>query len=677
MKVTYEWLKDFVDIKLPADELAEELTMAGLEVKGIESRAGDTVFEIEITSNRPDWLSVIGVAREVAAITGKKLKKSPVASQRSPVKKGERYSVEIEDKKDCPLYTAKIIRGVTVKASPEWLRKRLESIGCRPVNNIVDITNYVMFELGEPLHAFDRDRLDGDSIIIRRAKPQEKLVSIDGIERGLSPEIMVIADAGKAVAIAGVMGGKGAEVHEATTSVMLEAAQFNPVLVRRSRQKLGMQSEASYRLERGVDIQTVQQSSERAAQMILELAGGTKVCAASSAVSRRSPAAITIACASVTRHLGITLSRDTIAGILARLGFTVSRLRKDCLCVTVPAWRQDVKAEIDLIEEVARIRGYDAIPTTLPAAIYRAAEDRITEHIPVLKNMLMGLGLTEAVTYSLIDRKGLEGFWPDAEAPIAVANPLSQEQELLRPTLIPSLARCVAYNLRQKQERINIFEIAKTYRKTGGKIREEYAVGFALCGHKTVWLEPDFRHASDEAGLLHAKGIIDTVLARLGIARRLYRAQTDGNLIVEVDGRNVGRVLRLTGAQLASLDVKNREIFCAELSAAMLLELMGTAKTFVPFARLPGITRDISLVVKDDVSIEDVQAAIVKAAAGLVQETKVTDFYAGQHIEYGFKNLTISCFYCCADHTLIEDEVSPVHAKVIDALKTEFSAHIR
>ena len=274
MKVTYNWLKDFVEIKISPEKLAEKLTMAGLEVTALEKKGGDFVFEIEVTSNRPDWLSVIGIAREVAAITGKKMKSVQTKKLQPAERSPQPLLVKIEDKNDCSLYIAKIIKGVKIGPSPQWLKERLELIGCRSINNIVDIANYVLFEYGQPLHAFDLDKLNGDLISVRRAKKDEKLVTIDGIERNLCPEILVIADLHAPVALAGIMGGKETEVSGATKNILLEAAVFNPVLVRRGRQKLGLQSDSAYRFERGVDSCGTQAASSRAAELIQKLCGG-------------------------------------------------------------------------------------------------------------------------------------------------------------------------------------------------------------------------------------------------------------------------------------------------------------------------------------------------------------------------------------------------------------------
>ena len=327
MKVTYNWLKDFVAIKLSPHALAERLTMAGLEVVGLHEGSGDYVFEIEITSNRPDWLSVIGIAREVAAITGVKLvtPKGGRRTAKTNLKSPLPFSIEVQDARDCPLYTAKLIKDVAIAPSPEWMRKRLELVGCRPINNVVDITNYLLFELGEPLHAFDADLLEGGTVVVRRARAGEKIVSIDDKERILSSDALIIADKKKPIAIAGIMGGKFTEVREGTRSVLLEAAVFNPLVVRRGRQTLVLQSESAYRFERGVDSDMVRIASLRAATLIQQIAGG--VCCFDKAKSARVLPAkkVLFPLGDIGRVLGVSIPPTRIKSILEGLQFSVNR----------------------------------------------------------------------------------------------------------------------------------------------------------------------------------------------------------------------------------------------------------------------------------------------------------------------------------------------------------------
>ncbi len=694
MKVTYNWLKEFVDIKIPAGELAEKLTMAGLEVKAVEGRSKDFVFEIEITSNRPDWVSVIGVAREVAALTGKKLKKMPghyaqaytdasdSAGRKAARPQGkEKISIQIEDKKDCPLYTARIIRNVKVKPSPQWLRDRLELVGLRSVNNVVDVTNYVLFELGEPLHAFDLDKLSGPEIAVRRSKNGESLVTIDGQARKLDGDIMVIADKEKPVAIAGVMGGKDTEVGPETKNILLEAAIFDPVVVRRGRQKLGMASDAAYRFERGIDPEIVELASAKAASLIAELCSGDQAGAGSSGFAPRKALKIAFSLSSIKKNLGIDIPAAKARNILSCLGFETEAKAKSELVVRVPSWRLDVKEGVDLVEELARIYGFENIPSTLASAVLKNQKERSRDHLALVKDMLVGLGLNEVVTYSLVEKKSLEGFWDKPEGLIEVSNPLSLEQEVMRPVLAPSLAARVAYNLRQQNPGVRIFEIAKTYILDSGHIREKYVLALALCGADSRWLGPKTGHLQDEPGFLHLKGIIETVLSRLGIdiGKSKYRFISANEIEVFWAEEKIGLLKKLPGKTLEALDIKHKDVFVAEFALEEKISpLIRAEKKFqsalVP--RYPGIVRDITLPVKSEVRFEDIAAAIYAAKQNLLAEAEFKDVYEGEKVPAGFKRITVSCKYRCDQRTLTEEEISPIHEQIVKALQERFPAKI-
>jgi len=694
VKVTYNWLKEFVEIKITPKVLAEKLTMAGLEVTSLEEKGQDVIFEIEVTSNRPDCLSVIGIAREVAAITNKKLKvpklvyglKSIVYSKRQNKKNHQPSTInhqpldiDIENKEDCPLYTAKIIRDVKVGPSPDWLRNRLELVGCRSVNNVVDITNYVLFELGEPLHAFDLDKLNQEAIIVRRGKTGERLVTIDGEEKELNPDILVIADKKKAVAAAGIMGGKETEVTGDTKNILLEAAVFNPVIVRRGKRLLGLESESAYRFERGIDLEAVEKASQAAAGLIEKVAGARCVLAKASGTARPARKNIGLKVSTVHKILGVNIPAAEIKKILTRLGFRVKRGAKNNFKVEPPTFRPDAFLEIDLIEEIARIFGYAHIPTTVAPVKPQPAINETGDLVSLIKNILVGLGLNEVITYSLIDKDLLKGFDIErAKDAIEILNPLSKEQEVLRPLLMPCLAACVAYNLRQKQDYINIFEIAKTYLKSGGQIQEQYSLGIALCGVRSLWFAGG--HVQDEAGSLHLKGILEGVFKRLGLAGGDYRFIKRGSndaFEVRVKNDNIGILRRLGKEALEELGIKNKEVFALEIALEKLLCHIRIEKKLVPLARYPGISRDISLSLKEDITIEQIQEVITQRGGNLLREAAVTDYYKGKPIEPGDKGLTISCLYCSSERTLTEAEIDPIHTNVVKALEERFQAKIR
>ncbi len=699
MKATYNWLKDFVEIKLSPEALADKLTMAGLEVKAIEAKDGDFVFEAEVTSNRPDWLSMAGVAQEVAAITGTKLKKA--ISHQSPVirKNGQqanKLSIKIEDKKDCPLYTAKIIRDVKVGPSPDWLKKRLELVGCRSVNNIVDITNYVLFESGEPLHAFDLDKIALKflsskvlklGVAVRRAKRGEEIITIDGIKRILDSDILVIASeiltgapvnphTGQPIAIAGVMGGKDTEVTESTKNILLEAAVFNPIVIRRSRQKVGLQSESAYRFERGVDPEAVEKASRRAAALIQELGSGNCVVAESAGSYVTKHRGINLGVDSTGKILGVKISAPKIKKILTGLGFKVKPKAKNIFAVEPPSRRQDVSSEIDLIEEISRVFGYENIPQTTPAISPQAGADRQRELVSFTKNMLLGLGLNEAVTYSLISRGLLKGTEYRNTSLVEVLNPLSKEQEILRPTITPSLLRCVGVNLNQKQDYVNIFEISKAFLDASGSPQEKLVLGIVICGSRPLFTGQGL--IKDEAGLLHLKGILETLFGRLGITDYSFNAAGGASGVdIYLGQEKIGAIKCLSDDILEYFDIKNKRVFSAEVLLEKIFLTAGLKKRFSPPAVYPSVSRDISLVIKEDVFVNDILKAVKERGRALLREVKITDYYKGKQIPAGFKGLTISCLYRSDDRTLTEAEINAVHPLVLALLTERFGVQIR
>ena len=673
MKTTYQWLKDFVEIKVGPEKLADKLTMAGIEVKSIQAAGGDFVFEVEITSNRPDWLSVAGLAREIAAIT-KTRGRQPAAQVKLKYKKGkENLGILIKDKKDCPLYTAKIIRGVKVGPTPDWLAKRLELIGCRSINNVVDITNYILFTYGQPLHAFDLDKIGHKAeIVVRRAKKQEEILTIDGVKKPLDENILVIADQAKPIAIAGVMGGKDTEVDGSTKNILLEAAIFDPVVIRRGRQKLGMQTDSSYRFERGVDHQTVNIASVAAANLICQVCGGELTLV--KAAGNRGPQEkeIILNLEKVSRLLGVDISSAQAKKILDPLGFK-TRLSGPGLKVSVPLFRQDVKQEADLSEEISRIYGYENIPLTLPAFYPQNQDLAAGNFISSLKNMLTGLGLNEAITYSLIDRRILQGF-SGLPTVIEVENPLSQEQEILRPSILPSLLKCVGHKLNQKQEDIRLFEIGKIYRQDQGDFKEEPVLGLALCGTASIYLEGGT--VKDNLGILYLKGIIENIFLRLGISGWEFK-QSGNQAEVYLAGKKIAELFDLSGKQLELFEIKNKHVACAWLCLESLENSAKLEKKYVKPALYPGIARDISLLVKERVSAADLLKAVKQAGTALLAESAVRDYYKGKQVPEGFRSITITCLYRSPERTLTEAEVNPLHASVCQALTAGFQAQIR
>ncbi|MFC1808077.1 phenylalanine--tRNA ligase subunit beta, partial [Candidatus Omnitrophota bacterium] len=473
MKISYEWLREYVNTKIRVDNLSPILTMAGHEVTAIEQRGNDFILEIEVTPNRADCLSHIGIAREVSAMTKKSLK-LPVANIKENKSTKKSIAIEIENKKDCPLYTGRVIKNVNVAVSPKWLIRRIESIGLRPVNNIVDSTNFVLFEMGQPLHAFDLDKLCGDRIIIRRAKKGEKIITIDGIERELKPDILVIADTEGPVAIAGVMGGKQTEVTQETKNILLESACFDMVTTRRSSFKLGLSSDSSYRFERGIDIAGVLSGSDRASELISSIAKGS-VCNLNSDGSKiKVPESIILRMTQLNKILGTKLAPKDVKDILGRLDFKFKGANN--LEVISPSFRHDVSREADLFEEIARIYGYENIEPSAPNII-TTAEDPESKDFMLKRNMakevLTSSGFNEVLTYSLVSRESISQMAHPQESVIAIQNPLSKEQEIMRQSLVPGILKSVRHNLSRQVQDIKIFELSNIYFKKEARLNEE------------------------------------------------------------------------------------------------------------------------------------------------------------------------------------------------------------
>lgn len=682
MKVTYNWLKDYVDIKITAKELADKLTMAGLEVTSFEKAEGDWVFEFEVTSNRPDLLSVIGIAREVAAITGKKLKVHPRSWMLDAAKikaqgsrfKAQKIEIKIQDKRDCPLYSATEILDVKICPSPLWLKRRLELVGIRSVNNIVDITNYVMLETGQPLHAFDLNKLADNTIFVRRGKEGEKILTIDGEVRNLTKEALVIADKEKPIALAGIMGGKDSEITQNSKDILLEAAIFNPLTVRRGRQRLGLSSESSYRFERGVDWQGLVSAVAQVINLILEIAGGrfvSRQVVKGSRLSTQRKKTIMLKTESIGRILGQEYSISAIQRVLSALGFGVKK-GNGVLKVVCPSFRMDVSDSIDLIEEVARICGYENIPKTLPKIIPQEDVCLAFEREKCIKDILISQGLDEAITLSLMSKEKLSLWGYQEPQLITIANPLTREQEVLRLSLIPSLVTCISYNLNQKQENIRIFEIAKIFSPSQKNNQEQLSLSICLL--------------AEDLNVLHLKGILELLLERLNIKNFEFSQaldnlapyfQKEASLSVMVNKEVLGAVGIIRSDILERLDIQ-KDILAAELNLdALFAAITEEPRRYIPLPLYPQVRRDMSIILKEDIPAGEILLKIKESNIPYLAQINLKDYYLGEQIPEGFKGITLSCVYQAIDHTLTSEEVEQAYQKVLDILKIEFGAQQR
>ena len=681
MKISYNWLKEYVDVKMPAEKLAEILTMAGLSVESVSRLGDDHILEIEITANRPDWLSVTGVAREVSALTGGKLKIPKLLKTKAHTPAGQSsVTVKVEDKKLCPRYTARVIRNVKVGESPAWLKARIEAMGLRAVNNIVDITNYCLFETGEPMHAFDLDKLSGAAVTVRKAHKGEKLVVIEGAEKALDDTALIIADSQRPIAIAGVMGGLNTEVNFSTKNILLEAAYFDPVSVRRTGRKLGMSTESSYRFERRVDINNVPHASDRALGLILEAAGGE----AAEFIDVKAPAeklkAITLRYGRLNGILGTDILPAKVTKIAASLGMKVRASSKSGLKLEAPGFRYDLKSEIDVIEEVARVYGYGNIPATLLDVVEQPVR---MEPEMVLCNRtrecLTGLGADEIMTYSLLSKRAIAAAGFDALEAIDIKNPLTSEQEAMRPSLIPGMLGAVSWNINRKSKDLKLFELGNVYMKgSGGGFGERKNICIGIAGRAfETWAG-----SSRPADFFELKGIAEALFGSLGIKdvsfNRAGRLPFSGSACAEIliKSQAVGVLGEIAGRVLGALDIKEK-VYILEADAETILKHAKPDKSFTELPKYPSVYRDISIIIGKDTLNADVVSVIRSSAGPMLKEARLIDRYRGKQVSEDKVSLTYRLEYQDPARTLEEKDVSEAHARILRELDEKLGAKLR
>jgi len=642
----------------------------------------DTVLDIDLTPNRPDCLSILGVARELSVITGNPLRKPQITITEGDREASSLTSVTILAPDLCPRYAARIIRGVKVTPSPAWMQQRLEAVGLRGINNVVDVTNYVLMELGHPLHAFDYNLLAENRIVVRRACPGEEIVTIDEETRQLTDEMLVIADAEKPVAVAGVMGGFDSEVTEATTDVLLESAYFNPVNIRKTSKSLGMHTDASHRFERGMDIEGLITAIDRAAQLIQELAGG-EICkhTVDAYPVKFDRQKIRLRPERVNFVLGTDIPADKMKEILVGLDFEVS----DDWEVTVPTFRPDVTREIDLVEEIARIYGYDNIPFALPTGDIPLAETNAKVVLrEKVRTVMLDCGLTEAINYSFYSPKAFDLMYlPEDSAyrnVMRLKNPLSEEQSIMRTTLIPSLLENVRWNINHQVDDVKLFELSSTYHpeEEGELPHERELIAGAISGSTGAGTWVDSKR---EADFFDIKGIVEVLLEELGLFEyevkptehpTLHPAR---NAELCVKGESVGILGEVHPDVLDNYDIQQR-VYIFELDFDILTKLADTKKYFKPISQYPSVSRDIAIIVSTDVTSGEATDIIQTAGGELITYIKLFDVYTGKPIPEGKKSLAYSIDFQ-ADRTLTDEEVDEIRLKIISKLEKEIGAELR
>ncbi|MBF0385894.1 MAG: phenylalanine--tRNA ligase subunit beta [Candidatus Omnitrophica bacterium] len=673
MKVSLDWLSKYVPFSVSPDELAHKLTMAGFEVEKIVSHRGDTVIELEITPNRPDCLNMLGLARETSAILGKKRVFPKIVSINFPKQK---CIVDIEDKKGCPRYIATLVENPEIKASAEELAAPLENIHSRLVNNIVDITNFCMFETGQPMHAFDYDKLEGGKIIVRRANPGEKIITIDGVERKLDPSILVVADERKPVAIAGIMGGKDTEVTQSTKKVLLESAYFDPVTIRTASRKLGLSTDSSYRFERGVDFDMVEKGATRALNLITKLARGRITARKDENLisGKKEKKSVQVSISKINSYLNEKLTAEKCKGMLNALDFKSTILGKNKISVIPPSFRGDIKREEDIVEEIARLIGYDNLPITIP--LIRASEvpdDETRKKRKAIKTALLAQGLDEIINYSMVSRANLAKAGQDIASGIRIRNPLTSEQELMRGSLLPGILGTVLTNINRQQKSLRFFEAGKIYCEGS----ETEALGLVIAGEPTF----DWRkEKADAVDLFDLKGVVENTLQRaLGLNVETQKGKApyfrkEGSFVFSVDGKEVGEGGLISSEVLEKWDIKNTKVLFAQIDLHRVFGFALKEKRFILLCEYPAVTRDVSLAVKLGITFDEIKKAIFDLGGGILREIRFVEEYRGEKIPIGFRGIVFSLVYQSDCKTLTDDEVSALHGKIVTSIVDNFSA---
>ncbi len=650
----------------------------------------DTLFEIGLTPNRADCLSVIGIAREIAAKLGLKIRVPQPAPVEGAAAVADVIGVEIQAPELCPRYAARYLEGCTIAPSPAWLVKRLTSIGIRSINNVVDVTNLVMMELGQPLHAFDCDRLTGRRIVVRRAGEGERFTTLDSQERILTASDLVICDAERPVALAGIMGGENSEIADSTTSILLESAFFAPAGIRKTSKRLGLHTESSHRFERGIDREGVALALNRAAALMVELAGGSCAQGVIDVYPGAGPVApIIFRPQRANDIIGLKLADTEICGLLERLECTVGPLLDGACSVVPPRYRVDIEREIDLVEEIARLNGFDKIPSTMPVA--RVESDRPSRQQQLQKtvrDLIVASGMNEVVNFSFTAPgaadKLLLGEDDPRRAVIRLANPLVDEQSVMRTSLLPGLLETVARNLNFRSLDLRLFEMRRVYHPAAtpdAMPHEPICIAGALTGLRDGGA--GWNRSGEVVDFYDAKGIVEGVLDQLGIAGIVWKADIPESYYHPGKSCSImaGRVRIGTLGEIHPLVQTNfgieKPVYCFELDFEKLVTASRQKRTITAPARFPDSTRDIALLVPEGMTAEQVLVCARGVKAQEVEQVEVFDLYRGAGIPQGFKSIAIRVRYRSYERTLTDEEIGRIHQRIVDTLSKNENVTIR
>jgi phenylalanyl-tRNA synthetase beta chain len=687
MLISYNWLRELTATKLEPQEVRERLTNIGLAVDAVEERDGDFVLDVEVPSNRGDCLSHVGIARELTVIERSQISNLNFETKTKEGKTSALTNVEILDPDLCPRYAARVVRGVKIEPSPEWLVKRLETLGQRPINNVADITNYVLHELGQPLHAFDLAKLAESRIVVRRAGPGETIKTLDGVERKLDADMLVIADARRPVAVAGLMGGEESEIADTTRDVLIESAYFDPASVRRTARLLGLHTEASHRFERGVDSEGVLRAQERCVALISEIAGGVTTEDALDVYPNPLPArVVALRPERIQTITGLQVETEEMVRILTALGFELRESNPAKLAFTIPSWRHDVAIEEDLVEEVARHTGYEKIGTGLPPASlageYHSSETRKR----ALRQAMSGRGFDEAISLSFTELTEDFALIPDfdgggPESLVTLTNPIIEGASRMRQTLLAGLLNSVRHNFNHGMRNVCLFETGRVFAvsEPGQLPREREA--FALVATGGV-MEADRAQGGREIDFFDLKGALESAneamnLPPLDLEMAVVKHLRPGqSAAISTSGTRIGSIGRLAEA-VAGAHKFRQPVFVAEVDLTALLEVEELPVLYSPLPRFPSIVRDVSLLVDRKVTLADLLRAIQDQKIEQCIGAKFVGAYEGEGIPDSKRSVTLRFEYRADDRTLRDEEVDGIHWPLVKTLQSQFSAEVR
>jgi len=673
MKISPHWLRDFVDLPVDYLRLADELTLAGVAVEGISGEGDNTVYEMEITTNRPDAMNHYGVAREVSALYDLPLKpiepKLPASQGKSEV------TIDIQEPELCPRFTAREIRGATIKPSPAVVANRLLLIDQRPISNAVDATNYVLWESGKPTHVFDLDLLEGRRLVIRRAQAGETLKTLDGVERTLSTEDLVVADAKKPVGLAGVMGGFDTMITERTKNILIESAWWDPVTVRRMSKRHGIHTDASHRFERGADFESTVASTNRAAELILNSGGGTLIGDVIDVIARQLDLApVELDLREVHRILGENLSTLEISRILTRLGFTMLPGSEDTYLVHIPSWRLDIEREIDIIEELARLHGYDKFPNTLPAYSGEVRDLPDAHKDARLRSSLLALGYNEAISLTFISKEDARRFSTAAE--IDLANPLSDEASVMRTSMVPSMLNMLGYNLNRGSDNVRLFEAGTVFEALGAKSVELKRISIGATGSVDAEVVRGLASgaASRPFSFFDLKGDIESLLAPFSHWTLYYDAQTADyyhpgrSARAVMDGATVAQFGQIHPDVAAARKLR-QDVLVAEIYLDRLYQHDLRQVRYEALPRFPAVERDFSFVFDDAVEFEKIHQSVAGLGIAELRSFVPVEIFRGEKVGAGKYSILLRAKLQSSERTLRDDEVAQWSGQIAKALE--------